>query len=209
MFQELHSREEDILHWKKFLSGDDKSYAYFYQKYVRILFSYGMRFTLDKELIKDCIQDVFVKLYSNRSKLKHINKIQVYLFISLKNKLYTVFQKDRINYQIDTIEPVFCIDYTAEERMIAEEQEQEEQKKLNRILDSLTPRQKEVVYYRYVQGMELDEICKLMDVNYQSLQNLIQRSIQKIRKTFDETNTVQSAKKRISLITKQEQHYAK
>ena len=168
-----------------------------------------MRFTLDKELIKDCIQDVFVKLYSNRSKLKHINKIQVYLFISLKNKLYTVFQKDRINYQIDTIEPVFCIDYTAEERMIAEEQEQEEQKKLNRILDSLTPRQKEVVYYRYVQGMELDEICKLMDVNYQSLQNLIQRSIQKIRKTFDETNTVQSAKKRISLITKQEQHYAK
>lgn len=197
-------------HWKKFLSGDDMEYAYFYRKYVRILFSYGMRFTPDSELVKDCIQDIFVNIYKKRSKLKHINNIHIYLFISLKNRLYTVFQKDKANYHIDTIEPVFCIDYTAEERMIAEEQEQEEQRKMNRILDSLTPRQKEVIYYRYVQGMELNDICELMDINYQSLQNLIQRSIQKIRKTFVQPdNTVPSDGKRINIFTKKEQHYAK
>jgi len=200
MFQEIHNKEEDILHWKKFLSGDDKEYAYFYRKYVRILFSYGLRFTSDSELVKDCIQDVFVNLYSNRFKLKHINHIRVYLFISLKNKLFTVFQKDKIIYQMDTIEPVFCIDYTAEERIIAEEQEQEERKRMKRILDFLTPRQKEIIYYRYVQGMELDEICKLMDINYQSLQNLIQRSIQKIKKSFNQTDTtVKSVRNRMSI----------
>jgi RNA polymerase sigma factor (sigma-70 family) len=189
MIQKSHDQEDNML-WKKFLSGDDGAYAYFYQKYVEILFSYGMRFTSDSELVKDCIHDVFVKLYSKRSKLKHVNQIQAYLLISLKNELYTIFQKDKTLYHIDVIESVFCIDYTAEEPLVAEEQEKEEQKKIRRILDTLTPRQKEVIYYRYIQGMELDEICKLMEINYQSLQNLIQRSIQKIKKTFDKTNNI-------------------
>jgi RNA polymerase sigma factor (sigma-70 family) len=184
--------QKDTMYWEKFLAGDDGAYAYFYRKYVRVLFSYGMRFTSNREVVEDCIHDVFVKLYSKRPNLRHVNQIQAYLFIALKNELYTVFQKDKTVYHIDMIEPVFCIDYTAEEHLIAEEQEIEEQRKLRRILDSLTPRQKEVIYYRYIQGMELDEICKLMEINYQSLQNLIQRSIQKIKKTFDESgNAIQ------------------
>ncbi|MDR1558010.1 MAG: sigma-70 family RNA polymerase sigma factor [Tannerellaceae bacterium] len=200
MIRGLHS-QEDTVFWEKFVSGDDEAYAYFYQKYVKVLFSYGMRFTSDRELVKDCIHDVFVELYSKRPNLRHVNQIQAYLFISLKNELYTIFQKDKIVYYIDMQEPVFCIDYTTEEHLIAEEQEIEEQKKLRRILDSLTPRQKEVIYYRYIQGMELDEICKLMEINYQSLQNLIQRSIKKIKKTFDETgNTIQHVKKHMSII---------
>lgn len=191
MIWELHNEEEGIC-WEKFLLGDDEAYAYFYQKYVRVLFSYGMRFTSDRELVKDCIHDVFVKLYSKHASLKHVNQIQAYLFTSLKNELYTVFQKDKTVYHNDMIEPVFCIDYTAEDLLIAKEQEQEKEKRLRGILDTLTPRQKEVIYYRYIQGMELEEICKLMQINYQSLQNLIQRSIQKIKKTFDETgDTVQ------------------
>jgi RNA polymerase sigma factor (sigma-70 family) len=196
----LHS-QEDSFFWEKFVSGDDEAYAYFYRKYAATLYSYGMRFTANPELVKDCIHDVFVKLYGRRSKLSHVNQVQAYLLISLKNELYTIFQKDKTVYCIDSIEPVFCIDYTAEERLIAEEQEEEEQKKLRQILDTLTPRQKEVMYYRFIRGMELEEICKLMGVNYQSLQNLIQRSIRKIKQTFDETNhTVQHAECRMNII---------
>jgi RNA polymerase sigma factor (sigma-70 family) len=188
--QNKEREEEDKLFWGKFLAGDDKAYIFFYRKYVKVLFSYGLRFTFDAELVKDCIQDIFVTLYSNRSNLTHIKQIQVYLFVSLKNKLYTVFQKDKSVYHIDTIEPVFCVDYTAEERMIADEQEQEKQEQMNRILESLTPRQKEIIYYRYVQGMEIEEISKLMKMNCQSVRNLIHRSIQKVKNSFVETKSV-------------------
>jgi RNA polymerase sigma factor (sigma-70 family) len=104
----------------------------------------------------------------------------------LKNTLFNVFQKDKALYHIDTIEPVFSIEYTMEERMIADEQEKERKEIMSHILESLTPRQKEVIYYRYVEGIELDEICKLMGMNYQSVQNLIQRSIKKVRSAFTE-----------------------
>ncbi|MDH6307048.1 RNA polymerase sigma factor (sigma-70 family) [Parabacteroides sp. PF5-5] len=85
--------EESSL-WEKFLKGDDKAYAYFYKKYMESLFSYGMRFTSDRELVKDCIQDIFVKIYSNRSNLKQTDNVKLYLFIALKNTLFNVFAKN-------------------------------------------------------------------------------------------------------------------
>jgi RNA polymerase sigma factor (sigma-70 family) len=182
--------KEDKLLWEKFLSGDDKAYAYFYKKYVKDLFKYGMRFTPDKELIKDCIQDVFVKIYSNRLKLNKTDQVRLYLFISLKNTLFNVFQKEKASYHIDTIEPVFSVEYTVEDHMIAGEQEEERKGKMEHILDSLTPRQREVIYYRYVEGMDMKEICELMDMNYQSVQNLIQRAIKKVKTAFPENNGV-------------------
>jgi DNA-directed RNA polymerase specialized sigma24 family protein len=34
--------------------------------------------------------------------------------------------------------------------------------------------------------MKIEEICQIMDMNYQSVQNLLQRSIKKIRNSFQE-----------------------
>ena len=170
--------------WDKFLSGDDKSYTYFYKKYVEDLFSYGLHFTPNRELVKDCIQDVFVKIYCNRNKLSTTDNVKLYLFIALKNTLFNVFQKDKTNYHIDTLEPVFTIEFSMEDKLIREEIEEEQSERMNQMLDALTPRQKEVVYYRYIEGLEMEDICQLMSMNYQSVQNLIQRSFKKIRTVF-------------------------
>ncbi|MDR1644615.1 MAG: sigma-70 family RNA polymerase sigma factor [Tannerellaceae bacterium] len=197
MTNEISDSAEDKLLWEKFLTGDDKAYAHFYKTYVKELFSYGMRFTPDRELVKDCIQDVFVKIYSNRANLGRTDCIKLYLFISLKNTLLNVFQKDKNSSRADTEEPVFSTEYVFEDKLVATDEENERKEKMRRILDSLTPRQREVIYYRYVEDIELRDICRLMEMNYQSVQNLIQRAIKKIKTTFSEKdNTVMSIKRR-------------
>lgn len=196
LFKKTNAIDEQLL-WKKTLTGDDQAYACLYRKYIEELFSYGMRFTTDRELVKDCIQDVFVKIYSNRLNLKQTDNVRLYLFISLKNTLFNVFEKDKSLYHIDTIEPVFTVEYSIEDELIANEFQQEQQNKINLILESLTPRQKEVMYYRYVNGLPLNDICEIMKMNYQSVQNLIQRSIKKIHSSFAEKkNNVLSIKMR-------------
>jgi RNA polymerase sigma factor (sigma-70 family) len=175
--------EEQLL-WEMFLSGDDRAYAYFYKKYTDELFAYGMRFTLDRELVKDTVQEVFIKIYRNRSRLSKTDKVKPYLYMAMKHTLFNVFEKEKTLYRIDMVEPVFMTEYSIEDRMIADEQEAEYKQKVNQLLDALTPRQKEVIYYRYVEEMDLDEICKLMDMNYQSVQNLIQRSIKHIKQLY-------------------------
>ena len=178
-FEALHIKDEQLL-WEKFLAGDRYAYECLYRKYIEALFSYGMCCTSDRELVKDCVQDVFVKIYTNRSNLNHTDNVRLYLFIALKNTLFNVFDKNNSLYQIDTVEPVFTVEYSIEDELIADELQQEQQDKINQILNMLTPRQKEVMYCRYVKGLSLNEICEIMQMNYQSVQNLIQRSIKRI-----------------------------
>lgn len=177
-------RYSDQIIWENFLCGDDEAYTYIYREYSQALYAYGMHFTSDKGLVEDCIQDVFVKIFQNRKHLQSTDNIKLYLFISLKNKLFNIFRKDIKYSQIDSLEPVFAAEYTIEDEIIENEKEQFLNEKMIRMLEVLSPRQKEIIYYRFVEGLSYEEICQIMDMNYQSTQNLIQRSLKKLRTTF-------------------------
>ena len=179
-------RYSDQIIWENFLCGDDEAYTYIYREYSQALYAYGMHFTSDKGLVEDCIQDVFVKIFQNRKHLQSTDNIKLYLFIALKNKLFNIFRKDIKYSQIDSLEPVFAAEYTIEDEIIENEREQFLNEKMIRMLEVLSPRQKEIIYYRFVEGLSYEEICQIMDMNYQSTQNLIQRSLKKLRTTFSQ-----------------------
>ena len=86
------------------------------------------------------------------------------------------------SYDHETVS--FTLGLTVEEQYVTDEQYTNQQRKIQEILNVLTPRQKEIIYYRYIQELSFDEICIMMDMNYQSAQNLIQRSLKKIRDLY-------------------------
>lgn len=169
--------------WHKFLAGDDKAYSSLYKEYVQDLYKFGLCFTSDTDLIKDCIQDLFVYIYSNRNKLDKACHVKTYLLVSLKHNLLRGINRV---YKYDSIEEdiPFLSEQSVEEKYIEDEFTQNEIKQIETMLSCLTSRQREVMYYRFVQELPMEEICRLMDLNYQSAQNLIQRSLKKIREEF-------------------------
>ena len=178
---------ETKIKWSQFIAGDNDSYSWLYNKYVQTLYQYSLRFTSNPELIKDCIQEVFTQLYKNRERLIVPDNIKVYLFVTIKNCILRALYKESI-YERSTMEQVpFLLEPTVEDEFINNEQYKNQQKKVKEILSILTPRQKEIIYYRFVQEMSMEEICILMDMNYQSAQNLIQRSLKKIRQNYSDT----------------------
>ena len=178
------SKEANILLWNQFLSGDYTAYSNIYKQYVQALYSYGLHFTANRELLEDCIQDIFIKLYQKRKNLKSTDNIKLYLFITLKNHLFNIFRKNKDLSRIDSIEPVFFAQYCVEDEIINNEDTQRLNDRITRMLEILSPRQKEVIYYRFIENMSYEEITEIMGINYQSIQNLIQRSLQKLRTTF-------------------------
>ena len=106
-------------------------------------------------------------------------------FYCLEKQAIQYIQK-RHKIQIDSLEPVFAAEYTIEDEIIENEREQFLNEKMIRMLEVLSPRQKEIIYYRFVEGLSYEEICQIMDMNYQSTQNLIQRSLKKLRTTFSQ-----------------------
>ena len=63
---------------------------------------------------------------------------------------------------------------------------------LSEELLKLPPRQKEALYLRYVQQIPLAEIAHILDMNYQSVRNLIYRAFTKLRKNIDQDKFTKS-----------------
>lgn len=167
------------------MTGNHHAYSWIYKTYIQDLYRFGMRFTSNKELVKDCIQEVFTGLYKNRRNLILPDNVKVYLFVSLKNCLIRMLQKEFLYESFDSDTIPFSLEPTAEDLFAKKEFEEHQKEQIREILSLLTPRQQEIIYYRYVQELSYDEIGLLMNMSCQSAQNLVQRSLKKIRDNYD------------------------
>jgi DNA-directed RNA polymerase specialized sigma subunit, sigma24 homolog len=59
---------------------------------------------------------------------------------------------------------------------------EDQKKELSRAMKTLTSRQREAIYLRYIREVPLEDIASMLNMNYQSTRNLIHRSILKLRK---------------------------
>ena len=175
--------ESSAVKWQEFLQGDENAYSWLYKTYIQVLYSYGLHFTMDGELIKDCIQEVFTKIYKNRKTLILPDNVRLYLLIALKNCLLNALNKQ---YRYTDLESIpFILSETVEDEFLSTEASKLQKEEVENILSILTPRQREIMYYRFVEEMDFDQICKIMDLNYNSAHNLIQRALKKVRDNYD------------------------
>ena len=188
MHSNRDTKVELALYWNDFLSGDDDAFSKIYERLVRDLFSFGTTFTHDSELVKDCIQDIFIRVYQNRAQLSSVDNIKVYLLVALKNTLIDTFRKQQV-YQnfLDGYDVEEPLDEPQEERMIAQESDDALQNLIAKYTSALTKRQQEIIHYRFVDELSIGEISNLLKINYQSVANTIQRSLEKIRKIYLKT----------------------
>lgn len=158
-----------------------------YDKHIDNLFAFGSRFTTDREMLKDCIHDVFVKFYVKRDLLLNVNNLESYLYISLRNRINDEFRR---NIHICDNE---ITDVTM--RPIAEAQEYESRRteqlnmltsNVKRCFNKLSPRQRQIINLYYVEHRKYEDICKIMGINYQSVRNLMHRSISRLREYASE-----------------------
>ena len=179
MLLENHKTSDNDL-WMSFINGDNNCFEIIYRRFAGILFRYGIQFTTDENLVQDAIHDVFVKLHNDRKLLKAEVNIKFYLFTCLKNRLYNLLKRELIFDKVD-LEDNEYLDPGAEDQVTNALNQSEQQRTVRMILGLLTDRQREIIYYRYIEELSIEEIAVLTDMNYQSVQNSIQRSLKKIR----------------------------
>ena len=186
MTVELIMKDDLSLYWNSFLAGNDDAFAKIFEKLADDLLSFGATLTPDSELVKDCVQDIFFRMYQNRAQMSAVDNIKVYLLVALKNALNNTFKKHQVyrkfadTYHVEE-EP---IEEPEEERIIEQEYEMAMQNTTAKYLSALTERQRKIIHYRYMDGLTLEEISKLLNINYHSVANNIQRALKKMRELY-------------------------
>ncbi len=166
----------------EFCEGNDQAFAELYDMYVQILFNYGLKLTSDHELLKDCIHDVFIKVYGKRNEKNAINNLCSYLIISLKNRLLDEFRR----HAFSTPNEVEEYDYRrsvddVEREYLTQEHERMSTTKVAHLMKNLTRRQRQAITLYYLEERKYDEICVIMNMNYHSVRNLMHRGMLKLR----------------------------
>ena len=142
------------LQWSEFIEkGGEHSFSVIYNKRVDDLYSYGISLGFNKELCKDAIQDTFYKLYIMREKLRHVDNITAYLFMSFKHRIIDLKKTERRDENIDSFAETFTIHVTVLEEIIDVEDSESIKNKVASLLNSLTVNQREIVYLKFMMGL--------------------------------------------------------
>ncbi len=177
------TKEQEQTLWKDMISGNKKSFEDLYKQYFQALINYGFRITKNENLIEDAVQELFISIWNNRTNLSEVNEVKFYLFRSLKNRILRQLERDIFDKSEDIDAYLdFLNSISEEQKKIDSEQFDANLETLQRAIAHLPIRQQEVINLKYYHDFTLDEIAKLMDVNKQSVSNLLFRSYAILRK---------------------------
>lgn len=180
---EITSLKSDKLHeaWKKFKGGDFASLGLLFETHYQELYYYGIKLVAMPEMVKDAIQDLFTDVWQRRNRMNSVENFKAYLIISLRRDL--IRRISHVRKELTAEIPVHMqFSFSVEDFMINHEENQKHSKMLAGSLAGLTERQREVILLRFFHGLEFAEIAKVMDMNLQSVRNLLFRALEKIRK---------------------------
>ena len=172
--QERHKRLN--AYWQIFQNSETEEdskdiFSSIYSLCVNDLLAYGQSLGFDMNLCEDAIHDVFCTLYLKRKELTEVCSLPSYLFRAFRNNMLNVWRKHSKLSETDINRLPFT----------TEEEKSDIKEIVEDLLNTLTDRQREAIYLRYMQNLSYEEIAELLDISPGSVRKLVYRAIMCLR----------------------------
>jgi RNA polymerase sigma factor (sigma-70 family) len=171
--------------WARFRSGDRFAFGEIYEAFIDSLYAYGCKITRDHELVKDCIQDVFLELQRLSPNLSRPEYLEFYLFKSLRNALVHRFKENKRTVALQNPEvSAFDLKFNIEQNMFDLESENLRIEKLKSILQTLDPKKRELLFLKFNTNLNYVEIGQLLNLNPDTVKKQMYRMLDQLRNKY-------------------------
>src|SRR5258706_11306689 len=176
------SLKDEVL-WNSFKKGNELALSLLYKKYVQRLYDYGMNSSKNHDMVLDCLQELFLRLWNKRETLSPVNAVKPYLYKSFRRLLIhqLVEQRELLTFLAEQTTS-FEFTLSVESTMIEDELRSERIEKLKASIQSLTKGQREVIYLKFLNELSYHEIAEITEIQVDSVYNLVSKSIDLLRK---------------------------
>ncbi|HUZ61510.1 MAG TPA: sigma-70 family RNA polymerase sigma factor [Hanamia sp.] len=168
--------------WRGIIEGGKNAFLIVYKDNYHSLFSYGFSLCSDKELTKDCIQEMFIEIWNTRKTINpEVQNVRTYLCTWLRRKINRAQSRAKQSF---FKESSTCFEYeekSYEELLIAFQETEEKKEKLSKALNSLTKKQLEVVRMKYFENLSYKAISEKTLLSPRTVYNIIYISICRLR----------------------------
>jgi len=173
----------DKILWRQLKEGNHGALETIYRSHFTHLINYGRKFSKDRATVEDAVQELFIELWSKRGSLGETDSIKPYLLVSLRRKIIkSVKQIQKTTNDNEPTDFHFNAVLAIDEDIISKELSAEKKQKLAEAMQKLSHRQREVLYLKYQNNMDYEGISEAMDINYQSVRNLVSKAISTLSK---------------------------
>lgn len=172
--------------WERMAGGDKGAFLTLYKSQYQALFCYGFSITADRELTKDCIQDLFLEIWNTRSTInKDVKNVRSYLFTWLRRKISREFARiENEKLSDELMEEVALTQLSYEELLIAFQQSEEKKEELRIALKKLTKKQLEIIRLKFFENLSYRAIAVQTSLTPRTVYNLIYEGLKHLREAM-------------------------
>ncbi|WP_439184634.1 RNA polymerase sigma factor [Carboxylicivirga taeanensis] len=176
-----YNQQREVELSEQFLrSGDIASYSKLYKYYFRSLCFFAYGYLNDKKAAEDAVQDVFIKVWEQKSEINDAKKLGGYLYASVRNKCHNILRKEELEQR-------FLADISSNDSVAWEEEDlqaikSEVYREVVASIDKLPARMKEVFQLSYISRMSEAEISDVLNISVNSIKTHKKRAKSILRK---------------------------
>lgn len=148
------------------------------------MYRYALSILKDPGVAHDVVQDCLVKIWQNRKKLPEIKSIDSWVMRITRNQCYDWVKVNRFSLtaerNIERDDLGLHETVQADQETLANDQEGW----LDKVLETLPQKQKEIYHLREVEELTYQEIAEVLSLNLGEVKINLFRTREKIRETF-------------------------
>jgi RNA polymerase sigma factor (sigma-70 family) len=170
---------------------DEQPLSHLFHFYYNRLLRAGLRWCANAPLTEECIQEVFFDLWHYRHQLGAIASLEAYLKTALRRRIFKKLSRPDplgTTYGIDSeVDLPTAMTVESYEQILIEQQSDEQQRKrLEQALTSLTTRQKEMIHLRYFEEIPYKDIAERFDIPVGAVYKQVHDAIKRLREVLGE-----------------------
>lgn len=174
------------------LLADGSEYAFkiLYNRYSNRIYRHAVRYLKSPTLAQEIVQDVFLSLWFERTKMKADSPVEAWLITVAKNKLINQFRK-LANENIATVlfdNEISTGKLESERRVVYNELE----KQASSVINLLPQMQKQVYYFAKVENLSYNEIADRLKISPLTVKTHMARALYNIRKALKQYGIIAS-----------------
>lgn len=168
-------------------NGDVKSFKLLFDSYYSKLCEFVIGFVRSSEVAEDVVQDLFLKVWDQRYKWYPGGSVRSFLFKCARNAAIDYLRKQKIR-KTYMAEIYVDIEDDISKRPDRQLENEEIQKRLRRVLDGLSERQRTVFILNRIYDLTYREIADIHGISIKTVETHMGRALKVIREELIEKN---------------------
>ncbi len=141
-----------------------------------MVYDYALKMLSDRDGAEDISQEAFVRLYNNLKSKAQINNPQAWLFIITRNLCLNKIRDTKTSVTLDNVE---------HSEALATNNINPEHFRLQRALNSLDTKYREVLILKEYEGFSYDEISKILNTTIPGIKAMLYKARVQLKRNYE------------------------